>query len=146
MDPREMMTPEHTELRDILVRGSGQDWIPIDPEGRAFAKPLWTSPDSGGWAVLYNWKAGFVAPAHKHLGAIHAYVISGRLKLRDYELAAGDYVYEPNGIIHEETTAVEDTVHLNIADGPVLFFDDSGITQYFGWEQIEQLRLAGEDR
>ena len=31
-------------------------------------------------------------------------------------------------------------MHLNIADGPVLFFDDNGFNAYFGWEQVEALR------
>ncbi len=144
MSLREDMTPTHTLLQDILVKASDDDWLPIDPDGKAFARPLWASSASGGWAVLYKWHKGFVAPAHKHLGAVHAFVVSGRLQLRDHELCTGDYVYEPNGIIHEETTALEDTVHLNIADGPVLFFDDERIIQYFGWEQIEAMRQAAK--
>lgn len=130
------------DMADIHVRAEEQPWLPIDPAGKAFVKPLWTSPDSGGWAVLYRWKSGFEAPAHKHLGAIHVYVVSGKLQVRGAQLSAGDYVYEPNGVIHEKTVALEDTVHLNIGDGPVLFFDDDGINQYFGWEQVEQLKTA----
>jgi len=131
-----------TNIADLHVKGSDEDWIAIDANGKAYMKPLWTSPDSGGWAVLYRWLAGYEAPAHKHLGAIHAYVVSGKLQVRDGLLEAGDYVYEPNGVIHEKTVALEDTVHLNIGDGPVLFFDDNGITNYFGWEQIEKLKAA----
>ena len=130
-------------IEDIFVPGDDDaGWLATDPNGNAFVKPLWTSPDSGGWAVLLKWKAGYKAPAHKHLGAIHAFVVSGKLQLRDKELNAGDYIYEANGVIHEETLALEDTVHLNIADGPVLFFDDNGFNAYFGWEQIEALRQA----
>ncbi len=140
MEIPDYLKPTHSGIKDVLVKSSEKDWIPIDPDGQALVKPLWTSPDSGGWAVLYHWKQGFCAPAHKHLGAIHVFIVSGKLQLRDTQLCSGDYVYEPNGIVHDATTALEDTVHLNIADGPVAFFDEKGITQYFGWEQVEQMR------
>mgnify|MGYP001812551567 CR=1 FL=1 len=130
------------DIADIHIKAEDGAWLPIDPDGKAFMKPLWTSADSGGWAVLYRWKSGYEAPPHKHLGAIHVYVVSGKLQVRGAQLCAGDYVYEPNGVIHERTLALEDSVHLNIGDGPILFFDDNGITHYFSWEQIEQLQSA----
>lgn len=141
MDVQSLIQPV-IDIEDVFVPNSESGWVPIDPDGRAFAKPLWASQESGGWAVLFHWKAGHIAPAHKHLGAIHAYIISGKLQVRGRELTTGDYIYEANGIIHDETTAVEDTIHLNIADGPVLFYDDDGFTSYFGWEQVETLRQA----
>lgn len=48
--------------------------------------------------------------------------MSGKLQVRDGVLNAGDYVYEPNGMLHGETTALEDTEYLFICNGPVLFF------------------------
>ncbi len=72
--------------------------------------------------------------------------VSVRLRVRDHEMRSGDYIYEANGVIHEETTAVEDTVHLNIADGPEIFFDDKGLKVYFGWEQVEALKQAAAER
>ena len=141
MDINKLVQPI-LDVQDLHVPGGDAGWLPTDPDGKAFVKPLWTSPESGGWAVLFRWKAGYQAARHKHLGSIHVYVVSGRLQLRDRELAAGDYNYEPNGIIHDETMALEDTVHLNIADGPVVFYDDDGLTSYFGWEQVEALRRA----
>ena len=138
----EQMIKPLAGVADQYVANDDQGWVPTDPDGRAFMKPLWTSADSGGWAVLFKWKAGYTAAPHKHLGAIHAFVVSGRLQLRDHELAAGDYIYEANGVIHGETKALEDTVHLNIADGPVIFYDEQGLTTYFGWEQVEAIRQA----
>jgi hypothetical protein len=46
--------------------------------------------------------------------------------LKDATLNAGDYVYEPNGMLHGATTALEDTEYLFICNGPVLFFDEPG--------------------
>jgi len=62
------------------------------------------------------------------------------LQVRDGVLNAGDYVYEPNGMLHGETTALEDTEYLFICDGPVLFFDGDDFTSYKGWEQLQRLR------
>ena len=138
MDIHKFMKPVSSEVVDTHVRGDDLGWVQTDRDGNAFMKVLWTSAQSGGWAVLLRWKKGFKVPAHKHLGAIHAYIIRGRLKLRDTVLEAGDYLYEANGMIHQETEALEETLHLNIADGPLLFFDGNNFTSYLGWEQVEQ--------
>src|SRR5690606_6122527 len=99
-----------------------------------------TGSESGSWAVLFRWLKGFTAPQHKHLSASHTFILSGKLKVRDGVLNAGDYVYEPNGMLHGATTALEDTEYLFICNGPVLFFDDDGFTTYLGWEELERLR------
>ena len=62
-----------------------------------------------------------ILPPHKHLSDAHTYVLKGQLKVRDGVLNAGDYDYEPNGVLHGETEALEDTEYLFICDGPVLF-------------------------
>ena len=103
-------------------------------------KVLWTSPDSSTWAVLIHWSKGHVARPHKHLGGAHAYVLSGKLQVRDGVLNAGDYVYEPSGVLHDATTALEDTTYMFICDGSVLYFDDNTFTGYTNWETIEKLR------
>lgn len=131
------------DVEDTIVAESDEGWLPMDDSGLGFAKPLWTSPESGGWAVMFKWKKGFVAPTHKHLGAIHAYIISGKLQVRGgTDLEKGDYIYEANGVIHDEVTALEDTIHINIADGPIIFFDESAFGGYFGWEQVEGMKKA----
>jgi len=56
---------------------------------------------------------------------------------------AGDYVYEPSGVLHDETKALEDTVYLFICNGPILFFDENGFTRYSNWEVMEKLRMEG---
>jgi len=140
--------PINSELMDTLVEASKIDWIPqpFDPE-RAFVKVLWTGSESGSWAVLFRWLKGFTAPQHKHLSASHTFILSGKLQVRDGTLNAGDYVYEPNGMLHGATTALEDTEYLFICNGPVLFYDDDGFTTYLGWEELERLKqqhLAGK--
>ena len=90
--------------------------------------------------MLHKWRKGYVAPPHKHLSAAHAFVLSGKLQVRDGTLEAGDYLYEPNGMVHGETKALEDTEYLFICDGPVLFFGENEFSGYLGWEQLQRLR------
>ncbi|MDO9459799.1 MAG: cupin domain-containing protein [Alphaproteobacteria bacterium] len=131
--------PVNSELMDSLARSSQMDWIETDP-GQAWMKVLWTGPETGRWAVLLKWKKGYVAPPHKHLSAAHAFILSGSLQVRDGTLETGDYTYEPNGMVHGATTALEDTTYLFICDGPVLYFNDDAFTGYLGWEQLQRLQ------
>lgn len=139
--------PINSELMDTLVEAGKLDWIPQDndPE-RAFMKVLWTGSESGSWAVLFRWLKGYTAPQHKHLSASHTFILSGKLQVRDGTLNAGDYVYEPNGMLHGATTALEDTEYLFICNGPVLFYNEDGFTAYLGWEELERIKQQHASR
>jgi len=133
------IAPVNRELMDSLARTSEMDWIETE-KGKAWIKVLWTGPETGRWAVLLKWTKGYVAPPHKHLSAAHTFILKGRLQVRDGTLETGDYVYEPNGMVHGATTALEDTEYLFICDGPVLFFGEDRFTGYLGWEQLQRMR------
>ena len=133
------IAPVNSEIMDSLSRSASMGWIETKPD-MAYMKILWIGPETGRWAVLLKWMKGYVAPAHKHLSSAHAFVLSGKLQVRDGTLEAGDYIYEPNGMVHGATTALEDTEYLFICDGPVLYFGDDAFTGYFGWEQLQRLR------
>ena len=139
------ISPINSTLMDTLVEAGKQEWIPqpFDPE-RSFIKILWTGSETGGWACLFRWLKGFTAPQHKHLSASHTFILSGKLQVRDGVLNAGDYVYEPNGMLHGATTALEDTEYLFICNGPVLFYDEAGFTSYLGWEELLRLKQQHE--
>jgi len=141
------ISPINPELMDTLVRAGEQEWIPqpMDPQ-RAFIKVLYTGAESGRWAVMFRWLKGFTAPQHKHLSASHTFILKGKLQVRDGTLNAGDYIYEPNGMIHGATTALEDTEYLFICDGPVLFYDDEGFCGYLGWEELRRLQQKHAER
>ena len=141
------ISPINSELMDTLVSFSEEDWIPqpFDPE-RAFMRILWVGSEAGSWAVHFRWLKGFTAPQHKHLSASHTYILKGKLQVRDGTLNAGDYVYEPNGMIHGATTALEDTEYLFICNGPILFFDDGGFTSYLGWEELLRMKKYHETK
>ena len=135
--------PVNNELADSITRSAEIPWIETKP-GMAWTKVLWVGKESGRWAVLLKWKKGYVAPPHKHLAGAHAFIISGKLQVRNGVLNAGDYVYEPSGILHDATTALEDTTYLFICNGAVLFFDENGFTRYTNWEVMEKLRSQAQ--
>ena len=133
--------PVFQDIQDTLVR-SESPWIERSPKDKL--KVLWIGRETGTWASLHHWKKGYAAPPHKHLAGAHVYIMSGKLQVRDGTLNAGDYVYEPSGVLHDETKAVEDTTYLFISNGPVLFFDENGFTRYTNWEVMEKLRASAE--
>jgi len=90
--------PVFQDIQDTLVR-SEAPWIQQSP--MSAVKVLWVGRETGTWASLHHWKKGYTAPPHKHLAGAHAYVISGKLQVRNGVLNAGDYVYEPSGILHD---------------------------------------------
>lgn len=132
--------PINGNLQDTLVEASKAPWIEHGP--MSATKVLFTGAETGSWAVLYRWKKGFVAPPHKHLAASHTFILKGKLKVRDGILNAGDYDYEPNGVLHGATEALEDTEYLFICNGPILFFNEDNFTSYISWEEIEKMRRA----
>jgi quercetin dioxygenase-like cupin family protein len=132
--------PAFQDIQDTLVR-SEAPWIEQTPRSRV--KVLWVGRETGTWASLHHWKQGYAAPPHKHLAGAHVYILSGKLQVRTGTLNAGDYVYEPSGVLHDATTALEDTTYLFICNGPILFFDENGFTRYTNWEVMERLRIQG---
>ena len=71
-------------------------------------------------------------------------MLKGKLKIRDGVISEGDYDYEPNGVIHTEVTALEDSEYLFVCEGPVLFYDKDGLTTYLGWEEITRMTEAAK--
>jgi len=141
--PQEI-TPLNDQLADTVVAVNQMEWLETVP-GAAWIKVLWTGAESGAWAALFRWKKGYVAGPHKHLSGAHVWVTKGRLQVRDGFLNAGDYVYEPNGMLHGNTTALEDTEYLFICNGPLIFHDDNSFTSYLSWEELEKMRLGAMD-
>lgn len=135
--PQEL-APLNPALMDTVARADEEPWLPTG--GNSFLKLLWAGAETGSWAALFRWPKGYVAAPHKHLSAAHTFVLKGRLELREGELGPGDYMYERNGMVHESTRALEDTEYLFICNGPLVFYDESGITSYLGWEQLQRMK------
>ena len=133
--------PVFQDIQDTLVR-SDSPWIEQSPTAKM--KVLWVGRETGTWASLHHWKKGYAAPPHKHLSAAFAFILSGKLQVRDNVYKAGDFLHETNGMIHGATTALEDTEYLFFCDGPVLFFDKDNFTGYRGWEEVLRLQQAAQ--
>lgn len=134
------INPVNSEIMDTLVEASKMDWI--QTSDKSYTKVLYTGSETGTWAVLLKWMKGFVAPSHKHLSGSHTFILSGKLQVRDGVLNAGDYVYEANGMLHGETTALEDTEYLFICNGPIIFLEGDQFTRYTSWEEFHRMNEA----
>jgi len=109
--------PVFQDIQDTLVQ-SDAPWIERSPKDKL--KVLWIGRETGTWASLHHWKKGYAAPPHKHLAGAHVYILSGKLQVRTGTLNAGDYVYEPSGVLHDETMAVEDTTSTFASAHPLM--------------------------
>jgi anti-sigma factor ChrR (cupin superfamily) len=140
--PLQDLSPINNHLIDTIVRAK-EPWIETHP-GMAWMKLLWIGPETGRWVALLRWNKGYVAAPHKHLADAHAYVLKGKLAVRDAVLEAGDYNYEPNGVLHGATTALEDSEYLFVGNGPLVFFNNDGLTHYAGWEELQRMKDAAQ--
>ena len=140
--PLQDITPLNDQLADIIVRAD-EPWIETEP-GMAWMKVLWTGPETGRWVALFRWNKGYVAAPHKHLSDAHTYILKGSLQVRDGILNTGDYDYEPNGVLHDATVALEDTEYLFVCEGPIVFFNEDGLTNYMSWEELARMRDAAK--
>ena len=98
---------------------SDAPWIQQPP--MSAVKVQWVGCETGTWASPHHWEKGYTAPPHKHLAGARSYVIFGKLQVRNCVLNADDYVYEPSGILHDATTALEDTTYLFICNARFVF-------------------------
>ncbi|MFT4727803.1 MAG: hypothetical protein ACI9UN_002301 [Granulosicoccus sp.] len=140
--PLQNIEPVASAQMDVLVQTGQQEWIQMDE--LAFIKVLYTAPETGAYAVVLKWLAGYSPGAHKHLAGGHTYMLSGKLQLRDITLSPGDYIYESNAVIHDDIVALEDSEFLFVSNGAIVFYDENGLTNYLSWEEIERLRESTE--
>ncbi len=90
-------------------------------------KVLRTSAETGTWTVLFRCPAGSSFAPHRHLGAGEYFMLKGRMDVRGgaehggITARAGDYGYEPNGVVHEQTCFPEDSE---------LYFTNYGAIQF----------------
>jgi quercetin dioxygenase-like cupin family protein len=134
-------------FKDIYIHASQEPWIEFYP-GIGF-KLLRATQETGHWTVLLNCAKGSSIPRHEHLGAGEYFVISGKMEVRGgvenggITAIAGDYGYEPNGVIHDMTNFPEDTILYFTNFGPIRYIDDDNNTVGFlDWQGV--LRAAEE--
>jgi quercetin dioxygenase-like cupin family protein len=137
------------ELADIYVDTGKQAWLPFFP-GFTF-KVLRVSAETGTWTVLIKSEPGASFPSHTHLGAGEYYMVSGRMEVRGgaqnggITAQAGDYGFEPNGIVHDHTEFPLETVLFFTNHGAVNFTDEAGRSTFvLDWQAILKLEADGK--
>jgi len=89
-------------------------------------------------------------PRHEHLGAGEYLILSGKAEVRGgvesggITAHAGDYGYEPSGVIHDSTYFPEDTIYFFTNHGPIKFIDDhDNILAVIDWRTVRALEAQG---
>ncbi len=112
-------------IEDLYVATGEMPWL-VFGNGIDF-KVLRTSQETGSWTVLFRCAPGSSFNPHRHLGGGEYLVLKGRMEVRGgaakggITANAGDYGYEPNGILHDETSFPEQTE---------LYFTNHGAIQF----------------
>lgn len=94
------------------------DWI-IVGDG-VYLAPLHQIEEGAGTAFL-RFDAGSTSSAHQHPAGEEMFVISGRIRVGDRTLQAGDFLYTPPGSVHA-VNALADSVTLISVPEPLQFF------------------------
>ncbi|MEM9168811.1 MAG: 2,4'-dihydroxyacetophenone dioxygenase family protein [Pseudomonadota bacterium] len=110
-----------------MIRVGDLEWAPFPLEG-TFFKPLHLDDDNGRATFLLRVPAGSKADMHKHLAAVEAFVVSGGFSYPgEGSVGAGDYVFEPGGVVHEPAPDDdEDLILFVVAHGPVQGVEPDG--------------------
>ncbi len=139
----------NAEIKDTYVHPDDLTWIPFPNVPGIDMKLFRVSSETGVWTALFRCAEGSGFPRHRHLGAGEYLMISGKMEVRGgveaggITAVAGDYGYEPTGMIHDFTNFVEDTVFLFTNHGPVQFIDDDDNTlAILDWQAMLAIEAA----
>jgi quercetin dioxygenase-like cupin family protein len=139
----------NAEIVDTYVHTDDLDWIAFPGVEGIDMKVLRVSPETGAWTVLFQMvpESGF--PRHKHLGAGEYFMLKGEIEVRGgvknggITAYAGDYGWEPSGMIHDWTNAVVDSLFLFTNHGALQFMDDDdNIIGVLDWQGILAIEAA----
>lgn len=108
------------ELGEILLKSVEMEWRDKSLPGLS-EKMLWRNEETGASIALIRFKKGCRIPKpHSHASNQFMYCLSGRYEYTSTGLVleAGSFYCNPVGSVHGPTLAHEDTVVLEIYDGP----------------------------
>lgn len=107
-------------FREILVKSQDHEWLDKTLDGLSH-KPLWRNEETGASISLVRFSAGSGIPLrHSHASNQFMFCLSGRYRYvpTGLELETGSFYWNPKGCLHGPTYAEEDTVLLEVYDGP----------------------------
>jgi quercetin dioxygenase-like cupin family protein len=76
--------------------------------------------EGGKGTFLMHYEPGSRSPAHTHPGGEEIYVISGKGRLDDLEISAGDFIYTPPGEGHTLYAQTEVVIHVVLPEPVVI--------------------------
>lgn len=133
----------NAEIQDTYVHPGDLQWVPFPGAPGIDMKVLRVSSETGTWTVLFQCATGSGFPRHMHLGAGEYLMLSGEMEVRGGVKAggitavAGDYGYEPSGMIHDFTNFVADSTFIFTNHGPIKFIDDDdNVVGILDWQGI----------
>jgi 2,4'-dihydroxyacetophenone dioxygenase len=103
------------------------NWVPWAMRG-AYFKLLNADEATGRYTLLIKVDRDVIAPLHRHVGAVEAYLLEGSFYYRDepdIKFEAGCYLLERGGAIHQPVSQ-DGAVMLALFHGPVEALDSSG--------------------
>ncbi|MGP4029901.1 cupin domain-containing protein [Actinomadura sp. 3N407] len=107
-------------FREILLRTGDLDWVDKTLAGLSH-KMLWRNDETGASIALVRFEKGSGIPdRHSHASNQFMFCLSGRYTYvpTEFTLIPGSFYWNPKGSLHGPTFAEEETVLLEIYDGP----------------------------
>lgn len=107
-------------FREILVQSQDHEWLEKTLDGLSH-KPLWRNEETGASISLVRFTAGSGIPLrHSHASNQFMFCLSGKYRYvpTGLVLEPGSFYWNPQGCLHGPTYAEEDTVLLEVYDGP----------------------------
>lgn len=107
-------------FREILVQTSSLEWVEKTLAGLTH-KALWRNEDTGASISLIKFDAGSGIPSrHSHASNQFMFCLKGRYTYipTGIVLTEGSFYWNPKGSLHGPTTAEEESILLEVYDGP----------------------------
>lgn len=107
-------------LDELLLQSDDMEWRPKSLPG-LFEKMLWRDEATGASIALIRFDKGVSIPTpHMHASNQFMFCLKGRYEYTrtNVVLTAGSFYWNPKGNVHGPTLAHEDTVVVEVYDGP----------------------------
>jgi quercetin dioxygenase-like cupin family protein len=107
-------------FREILLQTGDLEWVDKTLEGLSH-KMLWRNDETGASIALVRFAKGSGIPSrHSHASNQFMFCVQGRYTYvpTALTLEPGSFYWNPKGSLHGPTLAEEDTVLLEVYDGP----------------------------
>jgi anti-sigma factor ChrR (cupin superfamily) len=136
-------------FKERYVSTANSSWIDFFPGIQV--QLLRAIPETGHWSVLFKCAAGSSFARHEHLGGGEYLMLTGKALIRGgaenggVTAVAGDYGYEPNGMIHDVTLFPEESILYFSNDGPLKFMDDdNNALAILDWRAVRDAATGGD--